>query len=319
MTNTARKLLRYADQPLRLIAMPKTIDSDRTSPTEASPPLSEPATNPEASPSPIIPKAGKLPQLSEPIREASIDQLLRMYSAAQEREHDLLDPDGRLALLHDARSNRMKSEIVSELSAAIDKLAGQPIQQLSARVSRIAEKLLSVESKNEEQDRQLGDIRDELSNINSAITTIMLQQVASAAPERRLLEGKTILIVEDSEHLNRILTRMGRQHGANTMTATSFDEVRAVVAAAPAPPDLAIIDIRLGGDDGIDVATWLSEEHAVPLVRCLLMTGHLSERDQARAVAMRLQVLNKPFEFPDLLIALQDALVTPTATTEAPG
>jgi CheY-like chemotaxis protein len=279
----------------------------RDTPTDvAPPPIAEDATNPNASPGPIIPRAGKVPQLSEPIREASIDQLLRMYQAAQEREHDLLDPDGRLALLHDARSNRMRAEIVAELSAAIDTLAGKPIRDLSTRVSRVAEKLLTVEARNDEQDRELSRIVNELSNLNSALTTLMLLQGYSA-PERRLLDGKTMLVAEDSEHLQRIIVRMAREHGANTLVAGSLEETQAVVAASGRAPDLAIVDIKLGDDDGFDVVTWL-ESQGMPRTRCLLMTGHLSEVGTRRAEATGLRTLLKPFEFSDLLIAINDVL-----------
>jgi CheY-like chemotaxis protein len=288
-------------------------DTDRReTPTDvapAPPSGTEETTSPHASPGPIIPKAGKIPQLSEPIREASIDQLLRMYQSAQDREHDLLDPDGRLALLHDARANRMRAEIVAELSTAIDTLAGKPIQTLTARVSRVAEKLINVEAKNDEQDRQLVRLTEELSNLNSALTTIMLQQ-GYARPERRLLDGKTMLVAEDSEHLQRIIVRMAREHGANTLTAGSLDEARSVVAAAGRTPDLAIVDIKLGDDDGFEAVEWL-ETLGVPRSRCLLMTGHLSEVGTRRAEATGLRTLLKPFEFSDLLIAINDALAAP--------
>jgi hypothetical protein len=127
-------------------------------------------------------------QLSEPVKEMAIDQLLRMYEDARKREHDLLDADGKLARLADERAQRIKQETVDELAAVVDRLAGQPVQELSQTVARLAEAMQAERAKNAEQDDRIAAIEKLVADLKTELLEVIQRETTSAAQKIEALE-----------------------------------------------------------------------------------------------------------------------------------
>lgn len=155
--------LPYTAPLLRLTRMTDDTERLRETPTDVAPGL--PADR-DTQPPPVIPRAGRVPQLSEPIAEASIDLLLRMYQAAQDRETDLLDADGKLARINDKRADRIKAETVSEtvleLSKVVDALAGKPVRELTRKVGELAAVVGKIQTEIEGVKGDVSEMRAEL-------------------------------------------------------------------------------------------------------------------------------------------------------------
>ncbi len=114
--------------------------------------------------------------------------------------------------------------------------------------------------------------------------------------------GMDIAIIDDEEvmraSLRDFLTRQG-----NRMREYP-DGASAVAAFARNPPDLALLDIRMPGEDGLSVLRKLREDH--PELPVIMMSGHGTM--DAAIEALRLgaaDFLRKPVRYPELLAALE--------------
>ncbi|HZS35881.1 MAG TPA: response regulator [Polyangia bacterium] len=111
----------------------------------------------------------------------------------------------------------------------------------------------------------------------------------------------SILVADDDALLRSALARDLRARGYEVRTAGSYEQ--ALQAAARHPPDLAILDLRIGDRSGLEILEALRESS--PHVSAVVMSGFGSI---ATAVeAMRLGAVNfvtKPVDVDELLVAL---------------
>jgi response regulator NasT len=75
---------------------------------------------------------------------------------------------------------------------------------------------------------------------------------------------RKILVVDDDRDLAHLLCQSLRDHGHVVIAAENADEALAAVVATP--PDLAILDIRMQGKSGLQLAKLLREQFQVPFV-----------------------------------------------------
>jgi two-component system, response regulator PdtaR len=113
-----------------------------------------------------------------------------------------------------------------------------------------------------------------------------------------------ILIAEDETIIRLDLAAMLDRAGFEVV-AEARDGAEAVELARTCAPDLALLDVRMPGMDGIDAARAMLEERPIPVV---IITAY-SQRDVvARAVeAGVFGYLVKPFREADLLPAIETA------------
>jgi PAS domain S-box-containing protein len=107
-----------------------------------------------------------------------------------------------------------------------------------------------------------------------------------------------VLLVDDDLQLLEVLRDLLRMHGFIVKTAISSQS--ALDVAQSFSLDVALIDLRLGEDDGRDTAKILS--HSFPTIRIIFMSGY-AESLLAIEHAGIYKVLKKPFAI-DSLIAL---------------
>src|SRR5690606_22312237 len=91
-----------------------------------------------------------------------------------------------------------------------------------------------------------------------------------AHKECRMAEQTRIVIVDDHPFVREGLKQLlaGQSEFAITAGASTVQEAREAIAAQP--PDVAVVDLALGRDDGVDLVRWLREEH--PTVRVLVLS-----------------------------------------------
>ena len=115
-----------------------------------------------------------------------------------------------------------------------------------------------------------------------------------------------ILIVEDeritAEDLRDILTDLGY-----TVTGSVSSGAEAIAQAEEAPPDLALMDIRIKGEmDGAETARILRERFNIPVV---YLTAHADTSTLSRAkLAQPLGYIVKPFQETELHASIEIAL-----------
>ncbi len=102
---------------------------------------------------------------------------------------------------------------------------------------------------------------------------------------------KTILVVDDEEHIRELATLYLEQEGYGVLNASDGEEALEVARAKQ--PDLIVLDVMMPGLDGLDVCRELRKESDVPV---LMLTARSEEID--RIVGLELgadDYMGKPF------------------------
>lgn len=95
---------------------------------------------------------------------------------------------------------------------------------------------------------------------------------------------------------SRMLVRLGWE----TRGAPDCDSLHRLCAQAP--PDLALCDVNVGRDDGIEFCRKLRE--LCPSTRCIIMSGDPENEERAIGAGFRV-FLRKPFALEDLALLVQ--------------
>ncbi|RYH57780.1 MAG: hybrid sensor histidine kinase/response regulator [Alcaligenaceae bacterium] len=125
----------------------------------------------------------------------------------------------------------------------------------------------------------------------------------SGPPEKRLLDGKDILVVEDNADTAEMLGIVLADEGANVRVAGSYDA--AIAQFESAWPDLLVSDIGLPGKDGYDLIAAVRNMESMsgrPRLRAIALTAFSRFQDKDRALAAGFdRHLSKPLQ-PHLLV-----------------
>jgi len=114
----------------------------------------------------------------------------------------------------------------------------------------------------------------------------------------------TILIVEDDRELVELLHFTLRRASFNTLAACDLSAARALLASER--PDLVLLDINLGAEDGLEL---LAEIRRASLLRVILLTGRDREGDKVRGLeAGADDYITKPFSHRELTARIRARL-----------
>jgi CheY-like chemotaxis protein len=146
--------------------------------------------------------------------------------------------------------------------------------------------------------RRLAHISESLSEVNENEITSLLMPDASKTMERPVSLLR-VLVVDDEPELTAGLCTVFEMRSLWTQSAHSKNE--ALARAHYFKPQAALIDIRLGDEDGTDVASALRE--VIPNITIVYMTGYSSLLPAITANSTN-TVLKKPFEIDAAISAL---------------
>jgi len=115
-------------------------------------------------------------------------------------------------------------------------------------------------------------------------------------------EGASLLIVEDDDVLRQQLVRTFLQRGFEVQSAGTAGEAERL--AREDPPELALIDLRIGTDSGLELIPMLRELD--PGTRIVVLTGYGSIATAVEAVRRgAVHYLTKPADADQILAAFQ--------------
>jgi DNA-binding response OmpR family regulator len=121
-------------------------------------------------------------------------------------------------------------------------------------------------------------------------------------PERR---KPVCVVVEDDITMRHLVMNYLEEHDIRTVAASRRDEVSALFARGE--PDLVILDLRLGQEDGLDLLREIRSHSDIPVI---ITTGH--RRDEIdRVVGLELgadDYITKPFGLRELLARIRAVL-----------
>ena len=115
----------------------------------------------------------------------------------------------------------------------------------------------------------------------------------------------TCLVVEDDSTMRHLVTSYLEDNDIRAISATKRDEVACLMAKCQ--PDVVVLDLRLGRDDGLDLLREIRAESDTPVI---ITTGH--RRDEIdRVVGLELgadDYITKPFGLRELLARIRAVL-----------
>jgi CheY-like chemotaxis protein len=129
--------------------------------------------------------------------------------------------------------------------------------------------------------------------------------VPAKRPPQGSGRGRTVLIVEDSDVIRRVLALILEAEGYRVVESPSGEQVAAL--ALGERPDLITLDLSLPDVDGRELLRSLGTDQtlrAVPVVVISAFADTLTSNDLAHAV----DVIVKPFDLDDLLLRLERAV-----------
>ncbi|TWG49243.1 MULTISPECIES: ActR/PrrA/RegA family redox response regulator transcription factor [unclassified Aminobacter] len=128
-------------------------------------------------------------------------------------------------------------------------------------------------------------------------------------------EDRTLLIVEDDRPFLTRLARAMEGRGFIVDTAESVEDAIAKVKAAP--PAYAVVDMRLGDGNGLDVVAALREKRED--ARAIILTGYGNIATAVTAVKLgAIDYLSKPADADDVYAALTRTGAEKVAPPENP-
>ncbi|MBE9581419.1 MAG: response regulator [Proteobacteria bacterium] len=117
-------------------------------------------------------------------------------------------------------------------------------------------------------------------------------------------ENIRILLVDDEETLLEFLSKRLLKQGYTVKAA--FSGEAAINVAKEEPFDVAVVDLKMPGMDGVETQEKLKEIQ--PLLQCIVLTGHGSIQSALESGQQEaFQYLLKPVDYDQLVAAIKDA------------
>lgn len=114
------------------------------------------------------------------------------------------------------------------------------------------------------------------------------------------LEGASLLIVEDDEVLGERLAAAFTTRGFDVRSARTAEDAERLIKEDP--PELVVLDLRVGQDNGLALIPFLKQ--ADPATRVVVLTGYGSIATAVEAVKRgATQYLTKPADADEILAA----------------
>ncbi|NNN05153.1 MAG: response regulator [Elusimicrobia bacterium] len=135
---------------------------------------------------------------------------------------------------------------------------------------------------------------------------------ADVGAPRADLQGLKVLVVDDNEVNRRVLRRQlesWRMSGEDAPSGARALELLRAAAAEGSPYALALLDMRMPGMDGLELARRLRDEPPLAGTRAILLSSSASAPDDAQRAELGLSAaLTKPVRQSALLDAISSAL-----------
>jgi two-component system, OmpR family, response regulator len=152
------------------------------------------------------------------------------------------------------------------------------------------------------QPRPSGLMREKEGGLDNQTVLSFEPSATSTSVDRR---SPTCLVVEDDNTMRHLVTNYLEDHDIRAVSTSRRDEVRVLLVRSQ--PDLVVLDLRLGQEDGLDLLREIRAQSDVPVI---ITTGQ--RRDEIdRIVGLELgadDYITKPFGLRELLARIRAVL-----------
>lgn len=115
---------------------------------------------------------------------------------------------------------------------------------------------------------------------------------------------RKVLVIDDDEHMRTTLGEILELHDFTPLVAA--DAAAGVALAREAEPAVALIDLVLGDDSGLDVLREI--RNVSPKTKCIVLTGRASQESAIRAVELgAYSYIQKAQDMDQLLVTISRA------------
>ncbi len=126
-----------------------------------------------------------------------------------------------------------------------------------------------------------------------------------------------ILVVEDNDLSRELLCDWLESEGYQVTSASALDQ--AFDAIKKLPPDAVLLDVQLGDQDGLSMASWMRRQPSLSHIPIIAVTAHAMVTEQERISQAGCNAcVPKPIDFKELTKQLQQWLAAP-ATGRSTG
>jgi CheY-like chemotaxis protein len=121
-----------------------------------------------------------------------------------------------------------------------------------------------------------------------------------------------ILVVEDNQLNRELLCDWLEVEGYEVAAASTLEQ--AFAAIHKLPPDLVLLDVQLGDQDGLSISWWIRQHPTLSHIPVIAVTAHAMVTEQERILQAGCNAcVSKPVDFKLLSQQLERWLALPTA------
>jgi chemosensory pili system protein ChpA (sensor histidine kinase/response regulator) len=121
-------------------------------------------------------------------------------------------------------------------------------------------------------------------------------------PAERALEALTVMVVDDSVSVRRVVSNLIKSVGWQPMAARDGLEALELVQRSARPPDLILVDIEMPRMDGYELITTLKGQEAYRNIPLVILTSRAGEKHRRKAQELGAsEYIVKPYQDETLL------------------
>jgi CheY-like chemotaxis protein len=135
-------------------------------------------------------------------------------------------------------------------------------------------------------------------------TTVGTREIVSCALRNTEDDStRTVLVADDEPAIRTLIRTVLERSGHRVLEASSAAEI--FQALDTERPDVLLLDVHLGTDDGLAIGTGLAQERQYAALKIVFMSGTAERREIIRLSELwGVSILLKPFELDALLDAV---------------
>jgi CheY-like chemotaxis protein/DNA-binding XRE family transcriptional regulator len=111
-----------------------------------------------------------------------------------------------------------------------------------------------------------------------------------------IIQGLSVLIIDDDDDVARVMGSLLEMHLDDVVVSIANGSAEGLLMCGAIKPDVVLLDVRMPGLDGLEVADALSSIDGLERTRLVFVTGRVDDELLAAAGRDSRPVLQKPFE-----------------------
>jgi DNA-binding NtrC family response regulator len=121
--------------------------------------------------------------------------------------------------------------------------------------------------------------------------------------------AKTVLVVDDEKNIRRTLQLVLEGEGYQVLGAETAEQGLALLANPEIPVDLAILDVKLPGQSGLEALERIRKDEAINDTPIIVISGHATVNDAVQAIKLGASdFFEKPLNRERVLVSVKNVL-----------